>query len=146
MPGKRSAEALFDAVRPSLPSSEASVCNRSPPPTAATSWQAIFGRKGAPAVRCKRSAPPLKPAPTPAASEQLYLDFGQRSFGRQIHCAACGMLYTAGEPRDEQMHKKHHLKVPKCFHTTPHCVSRGTPCHTAHGPSPSPNPSLPHLR
>jgi len=43
--------------------------------------------------------------------EQLYLDFGQKSFGRQIHCARCKMMYTEGEPNDESAHRAHHERA-----------------------------------
>ena len=43
--------------------------------------------------------------------EQMYLDFGQRSFGRQITCAQCGMRYAEGEPTDEEDHRKYHRRT-----------------------------------
>ncbi|EOD17823.1 hypothetical protein EMIHUDRAFT_209811 [Emiliania huxleyi CCMP1516] len=42
---------------------------------------------------------------------QLYLDFGQRSFGRQITCPECGLMYTEGEPNDEAGHRAHHERA-----------------------------------
>lgn len=43
--------------------------------------------------------------------EQLYLDFGQKSFGRQVHCARCRMMYTEGQPDDEAAHRAHHERT-----------------------------------
>ncbi|XP_065889421.1 N-acetyltransferase ESCO2-like isoform X2 [Dysidea avara] len=43
-------------------------------------------------------------------SKQLYLDFGQKSFG-PMKCKSCGMLYTKGELEDEELHKKFHNKL-----------------------------------
>lgn len=56
----------------------------------------------------KRKAPPPPPA---KQQQQMYLDFGQRSFGRQIECAVCGMLYTEGEPEDEKEHQRRHQRA-----------------------------------
>ena len=39
--------------------------------------------------------------------EQMVLDFGQKSFGRKIECATCGLLYCRGDPDDEAAHAKH---------------------------------------
>ncbi|ETI44793.1 hypothetical protein F441_10487 [Phytophthora nicotianae CJ01A1] len=39
-------------------------------------------------------------------STQSYIDVGQRSFGKHVTCAACGLLYTAGEEEDEREHLK----------------------------------------
>jgi len=47
----------------------------------------------------------------PRAGMQLYLDFGQRSFGRQITCPECGLMYTEGEPNDEAGHRAHHERA-----------------------------------
>ena len=46
-----------------------------------------------------------------ASLEQMYLDFGQRSFGRQVTCSQCGMRYCEGEPTDEEEHRKHHRRA-----------------------------------
>ncbi|KAF1795464.1 hypothetical protein JG687_00002953 [Phytophthora cactorum] len=45
---------------------------------------------------------PSKPHP----STQSYIDVGQRSFGKHVTCAKCGLLYTAGEEEDEREHQK----------------------------------------
>ena len=37
----------------------------------------------------------------------MYLDFGQRSFGRTAECRECGFIYAEGEPSDEAAHRKH---------------------------------------
>ena len=34
-------------------------------------------------------------------SEQLFLDFGQQSFGEHSTCRTCGMMYERGNPADE---------------------------------------------
>jgi N-acetyltransferase len=38
---------------------------------------------------------------------QLYLDFGQISFGRSVICSKCGMVYLPSEEMDNQKHEKH---------------------------------------
>jgi N-acetyltransferase len=40
----------------------------------------------------------------PKQQQQLYLDFGQRNFGKQIVCQTCGMLYVHGVAEDIQRH------------------------------------------
>lgn len=126
MSSKRKADELFDAVRPSLVPSATRTCNRLPVAPAATSWQGIFGRKvPTAAAPRKRSAPKA-----PAQQEQLYLDFGQKSFGRQTKCAICGMLFTEGEPRDEEMHRRHHLKVTHGALMRPTATERVVRCST----------------
>jgi hypothetical protein len=39
-------------------------------------------------------------------TEQLYLDFGQASFGAQTICSVCNMLYVNGLKEDEDNHRK----------------------------------------
>ena len=46
---------------------------------------------------------PVKPKPQ---SQQLYLDFGQRSFGKRRTCHLCQMMITQGDEDDEKRHKK----------------------------------------
>ena len=41
--------------------------------------------------------------------EQMYLDFGQKSFGQTV-CDGCGMMYFPGKDEDEKEHKKYHKK------------------------------------
>lgn len=36
---------------------------------------------------------------------QMYLDFGQRSFGKQVECKICSMRYVQGDVEDEAKHK-----------------------------------------
>ncbi len=43
--------------------------------------------------------------------EQMYLDFGQRTFGRSVECKECGFRYTEGEATDEAAHRQHHRRV-----------------------------------
>jgi len=42
---------------------------------------------------------------------QMYLDYGQRSFGVSKVCASCGMLYVIGDPVDEKRHTSYCNKV-----------------------------------
>ena len=61
---------------------------------------------------------PRRPKPPPAESkkrplEQLYLDYGQRSFGRTLECRECGFAYCEGEPSDEAAHKAFHRYVTR---------------------------------
>lgn len=46
----------------------------------------------------------------------MYLDFGQRSFGRTAECRECGFIYAEGEPSDEAAHRKHHHKAKQGVH------------------------------
>lgn len=87
---------------------------------AAAQWQRLLSGSPAPvSASRKRKAGPgqssssLTPATSGAgkASEQLYLDFGQRSFGRRVLCAQCGLMYSEGEPTDEENHRRHHRRV-----------------------------------
>lgn len=51
-----------------------------------------------------------KPAPgnkrQKKQKEQVYLDFGQASFGKQIICPICNFMYVHGVKDDEAQHKK----------------------------------------
>jgi hypothetical protein len=38
--------------------------------------------------------------------DQMYLDFGQASFGKRIQCIHCGTLYVEGVPEDCQAHER----------------------------------------
>ncbi len=119
----------FDAAR-----ATASHGDAAPPPkraperqagSATSKWQQLLGGAGPsggagrtavqPFSR-KRKVTTLASATTaaskPAAkAQQLYLDFGQRSFGRTHECAECGLLYTKGEPTDEEAHRRHHRRA-----------------------------------
>lgn len=46
------------------------------------------------------------PAQPQQKSKQLYLDFGQSSFGSRTICNVCNMLYVHGVKEDEESHKK----------------------------------------
>lgn len=46
----------------------------------------------------------------PKKTHQTYLDIGHRGFCHKT-CGLCGMIYTPGEPSDEEMHKKYHDEV-----------------------------------
>ncbi|CAN0324412.1 unnamed protein product, partial [Phaeothamnion confervicola] len=39
-------------------------------------------------------------------SKQLFLDFGQRSFGKPVHCHRCGLLFVKGIEQEEAEHSK----------------------------------------
>ena len=49
----------------------------------------------------KVAKPKAKPKAEP---EQMLLDFGQRSLGRQKECGMCGLLYCPGDKDDEKAH------------------------------------------
>lgn len=38
--------------------------------------------------------------------EQMYLDLGQRDFGKHMHCHTCGMMYVHGVEEDAVAHAK----------------------------------------
>ncbi len=81
--------------------------------SASAQWQSMMrppSAAQAAARGAKRKASPST-APTARKKEQLYLDFGQKSFGQRLTCATCGMVYTKGEPKDEAAHKKHHERA-----------------------------------
>lgn len=46
-------------------------------------------------------------AKSKAEPEQMLLDFGQRSLGRQKECGVCGLLYCPGDQDDEKAHAAH---------------------------------------
>lgn len=90
-----------------------------------TSWERLFSesapssgtqsqQRQQPATKAPASASALSSTKTAAKPskkrplEQLYLDFGQRTFGRTVECAQCGFTYCEGEPSDEADHKAHH--------------------------------------
>lgn len=86
-----------------------------------SSWQRLFApssssRGSASAGKSAASAGKTalhrkRPAPPKEKTEQMYLDFGQRSFGRTVECRECGFIYAEGEPSDEAAHRKHHRKA-----------------------------------
>lgn len=39
-------------------------------------------------------------------TEQLLLDFGQKSLGKKIECRICSLVYCQGDPEDEKSHGK----------------------------------------
>ena len=89
---------------------------------AANQWKNLFAssqhkRKG-------RTAPAEKPQPKPKPTEQLYLDFGQRSFGQRELCKTCGLLYTLGHPEDEEMHRRHHRRAVQGISMQPSAADR----------------------
>ena len=101
--------ALFDAAVFSDRSAREQLTPQTQEDKAASQWKSLFAgqhkRKG-------RAAPaPETPQPKPKPAEQLYLDFGQRSFGQRQECKTCGLLYTQGQPEDEEMHRRHHRRV-----------------------------------
>ena len=49
------------------------------------------------------------------STEQLFIDFGQKSFGATLHCSSCGMLFVIGDKADEKRHEaycKSHYAFP----------------------------------
>ena len=54
------------------------------------------------ANKCRRSTTKKKPK-----LQQLFLDFGQKSFSR-VKCNTCGMLYAPGKEEDEIAHRSFH--------------------------------------
>ena len=123
-----SSSSLFDAaVRPaSRPAAVAHTTPRTTDSKAAKQWSKVF----APSGQRKRKAEP-GPASSAAAAaklckpaEQLYLDFGQKSFGELVTCKACGMQYTAGEPRDEEEHRRYHRRAVEGISLHPSATER----------------------
>ncbi len=49
---------------------------------------------------------------------QMYLDFGQKSFGKSIQCAKCGLLYVVSDKEDDKEHSKFCRQVSR--ETYPH--------------------------
>jgi len=45
------------------------------------------------------------------APRQMYLDLGQKSFGKSKECMTCGMLYVVGDEDDEQRHRQNCTKI-----------------------------------
>jgi N-acetyltransferase len=80
-----------------------------------SSWQRLFSSSssssGAASSAAKTGLNRKRPAPAKEKTEQMYLDFGQRSFGRTAECRECGFIYAEGEPSDEAAHRKHHRKA-----------------------------------
>ena len=84
-------------------------------------WERLFqSSTAAPAASSSRPKPgPASEKKTEATKskktqkrplEQLYLDLGQRTFGRTVECPVCGLAYCEGEPSDEAAHRAHHRK------------------------------------
>lgn len=66
-------------------------------PTCATSSKK---RKRDDAVESSAHNPPKSKA------EQMFLDLGQKKFGKNAACERCGMVYVNGHSEDEQRHTK----------------------------------------
>ena len=45
------------------------------------------------------------------SGQQMYLDLGQKLFGRNKECASCGMFYVIGDVDDERRHNQNCAKV-----------------------------------
>ena len=91
---------------------------------AAGQWKSLFA-----SGQRKRKASSSKPAaenaqPKSKQPEQLYLDFGQRSFGKQLQCKTCGLTYTQGHPEDEEMHRRHHRRSVQGLSMHPSATER----------------------
>ena len=108
--------ALFDAVVSSERPAREQLTPQTQESKAVSQWKSLFAghhkRKGRLAPAVETPQPKAKPA------EQLYLDFGQRSFGQRQECKTCGLLYTLGQPEDEEMHRRHHRRVVTFQRTT----------------------------
>ena len=48
--------------------------------------------------------------------EQMFLDIGQKIFGKNSACSKCGMIYVEGQSDDEQRHKIYCRKVSNIIH------------------------------
>lgn len=48
---------------------------------------------------------------TPTIQRQMYLDLGQKLFGKNKECPNCGMFYVIGDIDDECRHDRLCLKV-----------------------------------
>ena len=67
--------------------------------------------------RATRRAPRKKAADARKSKQnqmfnQMYLDFGQKDFGKQITCRTCGMFFTQGQPDDEKEVKERFARPP----------------------------------
>ena len=51
-------------------------------------------------------------APRKSNHNQMFLDFGQKDFGKQITCRTCGMFFTQGQPDDEKEVKERFARPP----------------------------------
>jgi len=49
---------------------------------------------------------PHKNVITTVKPVQMYLDYGQKSFGRTIQCNKCGLFYVISDKEDEKQHNK----------------------------------------
>jgi len=48
---------------------------------------------------------------------QMYLDYGQNSFGKTIQCHKCGLFYVLSDKEDDKQHNKFCKEViPSCVH------------------------------
>ena len=114
--------ALFDAVVSSERPAREQLTPQTQESKAASQWKSLFAghhkRKGRLAPAVETPQPKAKPA------EQLYLDFGQRSFGQRQECKTCGLLYTLGQPEDEEMHRRHHRRVVQGISMHPSAADR----------------------
>ena len=114
--------ALFDAVVSSERPAREQLTPQTQESKAVSQWKSLFAghhkRKGRLAPAVETPQPKAKPA------EQLYLDFGQRSFGQRQECKTCGLLYTLGQPEDEEMHRRHHRRVVQGISMHPSAADR----------------------
>lgn len=121
---------LFDAaVRPaSRPAAAAHTTPRTSDHKAAMQWSKVFALSGQ-----RKRKPESRPASYSASAaatksskpaEQLYLDFGQKSFGELVKCKGCGMQYTAGEPQDEEEHRRYHRRAVEGVSMHPSATER----------------------
>jgi len=69
---------------------------------------------------------------TTTKSVQMYLDFGQRSFGKQIECKKCTMRYVEGDIEDETNHKSFCLSQSNGHVFTPPYLKQGIDYYIKH--------------
>jgi len=117
---QQKSSALFDAAVLSERCAREQLTPQTQEVKAASQWKSLFAsqhkRKAAPAAET--------PQPKPKPAEQLYLDFGQRSFGQRQECKTCGLLYTQGQPEDEEMHRRHHRRALQGISMHPSAADR----------------------
>lgn len=53
----------------------------------------------------------IKSTATPTIQRQMYLDLGQKLFGKNKECPNCGMFYVIGDIDDECRHSRLCAKV-----------------------------------
>eukprot|EP00970_Alexandrium_tamarense_P019126 scaffold13625_cov159-Alexandrium_tamarense.AAC.2 len=81
--------------------------NTSIPKTATTNFFSFHKSKSNTSTSSRTTTRPLKRQKThKKQQQQLYLDFGQSTFGKQSICSLCGMLRVHGLQEDDDQHDK----------------------------------------